>query len=224
MDNNTLRRAMARAMHFILPAALLTRSAREENMDACTGAEATTYFQFNAAYVDDLRNGSAATAEHFFRYFSHVLGRALETRTAGDLEDVRQETFLRVLRALRTPGAIQKPERFGAYVVSTARYVLLEHQRQHRWAPQDYESCPDTSPDPEVTAHAAEMQAHLRRALARLSDRDQRLVSMALLEEKTSDEISIELNVNKHSVPVMLHRARCRLREHMHACAPRNIG
>ena len=182
-------------------------------MDACSTRE-THYFPFDAAYVDDLRNGRTTTAEHFCGYFTQAISRSLRHRADGYIDDVRQETFVRVLSALRRPGAIQNPERFGAYVMSVARYVLQEVQRRRDWSmPGEYDSYSHTQPDPEAVASSAETQERVMRALATLGERDRKLLSLALLDEKDHDEISLELDVKRCSVAVMLYRARIRLRD-----------
>jgi RNA polymerase sigma factor (sigma-70 family) len=190
-------------------------AAGEDIMQPCTNRDAR-YFQFDAAYVDDLRNGRAATAEHFCNYFSNAIERSLRHRACGRIDDVRQETFLRVFRALRRPGAIQNPECFGAYVVSVARYVLMEMQREQTWCtPGESDTYSDTNPDPEAVASSAETRDQFMRALATLPDRDRKLLSLFVLDEKGPDEISRELHVRRSNVPVLLHRARRRLRSRM---------
>ena len=70
---------------------------------------------FDHAYLEHLRSGAPETEAHFIRYFSELilvkLRRQLPSRAI--IDDVNQETFLRVFRALRTLGGIREPERPG---------------------------------------------------------------------------------------------------------------
>ena len=85
---------------------------------------------FDESYVERLRAGDFRTQEHFVAYFSELLQLKLRSRLHSPqaIEDVRQETFARVLAALRG-GKIRQPERLGAYVNSMCNNVLLEHYR-----------------------------------------------------------------------------------------------
>jgi RNA polymerase sigma-70 factor (ECF subfamily) len=86
---------------------------------------------FDESYVERLRSGDFRTQEHFVAYFSELIQLKLRTRLHSPqaIEDVRQETFVRVLAALRTPGGIRQPERLGPFVNSICNNVLLEHYR-----------------------------------------------------------------------------------------------
>jgi RNA polymerase sigma-70 factor (ECF subfamily) len=65
------------------------------------------FCSFDAGYIENLRAGDRETQEHFVRYFSELLQLKLRSRLKSPqaIEDVRQETFARVLKALRTDAA-----------------------------------------------------------------------------------------------------------------------
>src|SRR3712207_6517878 len=64
------------------------------------------------------------------KYSERVFFLALsEGHSREDAEDVRAETFLRVLRALRE-GKLRKPESLASFVVGIALNVMREHRRQ----------------------------------------------------------------------------------------------
>jgi RNA polymerase sigma-70 factor (ECF subfamily) len=73
---------------------------------------------FDQSYVTRLTDGDADTERHFTRYFGDLLVIKLRARLRSShlVEDVRQETFLRVLNVLRNKGGLQHPERLGAFV------------------------------------------------------------------------------------------------------------
>jgi RNA polymerase sigma-70 factor (ECF subfamily) len=51
-------------------------------------------------------------------------------RSPAAIEDVCQDTFVRVWVALRSEQGIRQPERLGAFVNSVCNNVLLEHYRR----------------------------------------------------------------------------------------------
>ena len=69
---------------------------------------------FDEAYIERLQAGDFRTHEHFVAYFSELIQIKLRSRLRSReaLEDVRQETFTRVLTSLRD-GKILHPERLG---------------------------------------------------------------------------------------------------------------
>jgi RNA polymerase sigma-70 factor (ECF subfamily) len=196
-------------------------------MSFCKSRRPVQYFEFNDTYVQELRAGDPATTEHFFRYFRTAIERSLRARaySIALIEDIQQETFIRVLRALQRPGSIEQPDRFGAYVLSISQNVLHEHLRKTRGAtvePDDTQR--DTRPDPEVLAQSAQFRDRFRRVLATMSQVD-RSILIAIAQDKTHDEISRELNLKPACIRVRLHRARMRLRQRLTTkmewrCAP----
>ena len=90
-------------------------------------------FEFDRAYLDRLASGDPETERHFTRYFGDLLSIKLRSRlrSPAQVEDARQETFLRVMKALRQPGGIQSPGGFGAFVNSVCNNVLFEMYRSH---------------------------------------------------------------------------------------------
>src|SRR4051794_8984569 len=71
------------------------------------------FHSFDADYLDRLANGDAAIERHFSLYFGDLLSLKLRVRirSAQLVEDIRQETLLRVLQIVRTRG-VDHPERF----------------------------------------------------------------------------------------------------------------
>jgi len=89
-------------------------------------------FPFDAGYVRRLTEGDADTERHFVCYFSPLLLIKLKQRLRSreQLEDLRQEVFLRVFRSLRQGTGLQRPECLGAYVHSICKNVVLEYLRE----------------------------------------------------------------------------------------------
>src|SRR5215471_15369948 len=89
------------------------------------------FHAFTAAYLNALRAGDPPTEQHFVAYFSQLLVIKLRARRcdATEIDEIRQETFVRVLAALRQQDAVRDATRFGAYVNSVCNHVFLERLR-----------------------------------------------------------------------------------------------
>src|SRR5437016_14087523 len=84
-------------------------------------------YSFDEQYARRLQNGDPDTQRHFVNYFGELIlikGRA-RFIPRDVIDDIRQETFLRVLSTLRK-GGLEHPERLGAFVNSVRNNVLLE--------------------------------------------------------------------------------------------------
>jgi RNA polymerase sigma-70 factor, ECF subfamily len=175
-------------------------------------------FEFDKEYVDRLRAGDAATEAHFVAYFNQLLRILLRARMLPPdrVEDLTQETFRRVLAALRREGAVKQPERFGAFVNSICKNTLHELERSgRRTEPLDGEhfELPDPVPDAHSALVARESQEQVRRVLAALPRKDRELLREIFFLEKDKDEICRERGVDREYLRVLLHRAKTRFRE-----------
>ena len=168
---------------------------------------------FDASYVDRLRAGDFRTQEHFVAYFSELIQLKLRSRlrTPQAIEDVRQETFVRVFAALRGSG-LRQPDRLGAFVNSICNNVLLEHYRSStRTSSIDDQEEPDV-----VDKHidilgavaAKQMQGKVREILDQMSERDRRLIREVFLEERDKDAVCRDFGVDRDYLRVLLHRAK----------------
>ena len=86
---------------------------------------------FNDSYVAKLRAGDEATEGHFTRYFGELMDLKLRSRVRSReiAEDLKQESFARVLKLLRSEGGIRNAERLGPLVNSVCNHVLSEQYR-----------------------------------------------------------------------------------------------
>ena len=171
------------------------------------------FFTFDKAYVERLREGDPSTEHHFVAYFEQLLRIKLRARTlpSDKVEDLRQETFIRVIAALRREGGVRQPERFGAFVNSICNNVLLEHYRSSaRNQPMEdvHFEIPDKVLDLEgmlVTKQSAE---RVRQILEEMPQRDRDLLRAMFLEEKEKDDVCREFGVDRDYLRVLLHRAK----------------
>src|SRR6266478_3340010 len=94
---------------------------------------------FDQDYLRRLASGDAVVEHHFSSYFGDLLSLKLRARIRSPqlIEDIRQETLLRVLRIVRKAG-VKHPERFGAFVSAVCNNVIMESIRDE----MRYESSP----------------------------------------------------------------------------------
>lgn len=170
-------------------------------------------FSFDELYLHRLRDCDYVTEHHFVSYFSKLLLIKLRSRlrSAQEIEDIRQETFVRVLKAVRTEGTIRQPERLGAFVNSICNNVLQEYFRSSQRTNQFDDDAPDPADTaPGVDGMLVTLQAteQVRRILAQMPERDRRLLRAIFMEEKDKDVVCRELGVNREYLRVLLHRAK----------------
>ena len=91
---------------------------------------------FDAEYVRRLAHSDPETERDFVAYFGELLAIKLRSRLRApeQIQDVIQETFLRVLRTLRQSG-IESPEALGSFVNSVCTNVLFEVYRAQASVP-----------------------------------------------------------------------------------------
>ena len=171
------------------------------------------FHSFDDEYLKRLRAGDFRTQEHFVSYFSDLIQIKLRSRLRSPeaVEDVRQETFTRVLSALRE-GKILHPERLGSYVNSICKYVLLEQYRSNSRdccpAAEEENDPPDESADPHRDFDSKEKGEKVRQVLEQLPERDRRLLREVFLEERDKDEVCRDFGVDRDYLRVLLHRAK----------------
>jgi RNA polymerase sigma-70 factor (ECF subfamily) len=178
-----------------------------------------TRHEFDGDYLERLIAEEPETELHFTRYFGDLLTIKLRSRlrSPAQIEDVRQETFVRVFSALRKR-RVASPGALGAFVNSVCNNVLLETYRSGgRVEPLD-----DTQEDPvdlgasaESTLLTEESRERVRQVLTSLPDRDQQLLRMLFFDERDKDDICRELQVDRNYLRVLLHRAKAAFRQRL---------
>jgi RNA polymerase sigma-70 factor (ECF subfamily) len=170
---------------------------------------------FDASYLEKLKSGDFRTQEHFVSYFSELIRLKLSRRlnSAAEVEDARQETFVRVLTTLRKEGGIREPERLGAFVNSVCNNVLLEYYRSgSKEAASEDEEAEANLPDPalsvvDVIANR-EAQRQVREVLNELEEKDRQLIKEVFFDERDKDELCRDLGVDREYLRVLLHGAK----------------
>lgn len=166
--------------------------------------------QFDEVYLTRLCQKDPAVEKHFTAYFSRLLVIKLRRRlrSAHAIEDVKQETFLRVFRIIRSGSGLRHPERLGALVNAVCKNVLLETIRSRR-----YEELPDEveQDDPGGVVDgliSQEERREVQRVLADLPERDRQLLRAVFLDEANRDAICSQFKVDRDYLRVLLHRAK----------------
>ncbi|WNW13584.1 sigma-70 family RNA polymerase sigma factor [Pseudomonas sp. DTU_2021_1001937_2_SI_NGA_ILE_001] len=132
-----------------------------------------------------------------------ILQRMVGSRSTA--EDLLQETWLRVTRALNERGV----EHLEPFVYQTARNLALDHLRARRVrqrtlvedvSPQELESVAAQLGSPEDCAHARRLLDSLGARLGQLSPRQQRIFVLSRLHGCSYQEIADALNVSPSTV------------------------
>ena len=179
------------------------------------GEQRLEFFAFDASYVEKLRAGDAHIEGHFVNYFSELIGLKLRSRLNSKeaIEDVRQETFMRVLTLLRGKGGLRQPDRLGPFVNSVCNHVLFEHYRSQKRTEATIDDEVEATiagrePSALSLLEAKDTERVVRQILNQLPERDRRLLQSVLLEERNKDEVCAEFGITREYLRVLLHRAR----------------
>ncbi len=173
------------------------------------------FFTFDASYVDKLRSGDARVESHFVSYFSELIRLKLRSRLSSNeaIEDVRQETFARVIGLLRADGGVKQADRLGAFVNSTCNHVLLEHYRSKSIRESSLDDEPETvfvnhEPNALNILETKDTARVVRQILNQLTERDRHLLESVLLDERDKDVVCAEFGVTREYLRVLVHRAK----------------
>lgn len=175
-------------------------------------------YSFDDAYVRRLREGDSPTESHFVAYFNQLLTAKLRARyLAGDVvDDLRQETMIRVIRALRSESGLRQADRLGAFVNSVCNNVLQEHYRTSSRSQPIEDSHLEASGkvlNLEGLLIAEETSRRVRDVLKSLPERDRNVLRAIFLEEKEKDEVCSQFGVDRNYLRVLLHRAKDKFRQ-----------
>lgn len=133
--------------------------------------------------------------------------------TDADAEDVTSEVFARAIRSAET----YSPDRgtSGAWVIGIARNTVADFWRRRR--PEDpTDAVPESGATggtgADVDDHLGDVDV-LRRALARLSDREREAIALRFGAELSSADIGASLGISPTAARMLVHRAVTKLRE-----------
>jgi len=176
----------------------------------------TEEFDEAAAWSAARGGDGPAFASLFDRHRDRVFGHALRlTRQPHDAEDVTAAVFLEAWRKRESVRLVDGS--IVGWLLVTTNYVARNHARGLRRyrtalaklpapAPQE-----DHAPDVDESLDGAGRDRQVREAFAKLSKRDQDVITLCVLEELTTAQAAEALGVPEGTVKSRLSRARTRL-------------
>jgi RNA polymerase sigma-70 factor, ECF subfamily len=182
---------------------------------------------FDNDYLVRLRQGDPETERHFVLHFSNAIRMSLRYRLRSWqlIDDIRQETFLRVLNYLRSDKSMDHPERLGAYVHSVSINVMMEllHASTcHPAMPDDAHHLVDRSMSPEGEVVPGERKEVLRGVLDELTEKDRRILRAVFLEDIDKSEVCKRFDVDRNYLSVLVHRTKVRFRAALYKAGASN--
>lgn len=177
-------------------------------------------YVFHAGYLESLKARNSTTEEHFVSYFRPRLRSLLRKTGASsdEVEDLQQETFVRVLAAIESSKAVRHPERFGGFVRAVCTNALLEqYRRRKRYTELDdsIDVITDNAQDQHALLLTQERNKAVWRIISRLSLRDRRVLRAVFLEHESAAKICRDLGVSRAHLRLLLHRAKRRFVDQM---------
>ncbi len=174
----------------------------------------------DAELAQKLTDGDKDSEKAFVDRYGALLTIKLRSRLRSkeEIEDVRQEVFLRVVKQLHQRGGLEKPESFGAFVHSVCNRVLLElfrSRRRHPTPAADESERPeirDAAPHPDDLLISDERKARVRRVLETMNPTDQLILRRVFFDEADRVAVCREFEVSQGHLRVLLHRAKARFR------------
>ena len=180
------------------------------------GLPTLSRYEFDGAYVQRLIAEDPDTERHFTKYFGDLLTLKLRARlrSASLADDAKQETFARVLAVLKQKGGLTNAASLGAFVNSVCNNVIMEQYRSSNRAfgfDEGFDP-PDKNIDMDRTLVSEEAKKQVNKVMAKMPDRDRRLLKATFLDEKDKDQVCREFGVDRDYLRVLLHRAKLQFR------------
>lgn len=164
----------------------------------------------NAAMSGESTEDIAALARLYGPRVLQAAWRVLGSRAAA--EDVQQQLFLRLIES--PPKAVQS---WSAYLTASATRMAIDVlRRQHRWrllAPL-WKTGEDQDSPTEHT-ESSHSERRLRKALARLNERDASCFVMRHVQGMSAGDVAQVLGLSENNVSVVVHRARKSLEKYL---------
>lgn len=149
------------------------------------------------------------------KYSARVFYLALKgTRSQHDAEDVRAETFLRVLQAIRA-SQVRSADALGSFILGVTRNVLRELYAKRR---QMADSVPADEAELAIPSHERvfldqEVRIAIHKIIARLKPREQLVLRLLIYEELPSEEVARRTDIAPERVRLIKSRALKHFRE-----------
>jgi len=166
--------------------------------------------------VINIQNGQTDSESALYgKYSAKVYYIALrETRSPNDAEDVRAETFLRVLQAIRA-NQLRSAASLASFILGVTRNVLRELyvHRSRTGEAVEAESAAAAAPSQERSFLDREVQVAIENTIERLKPRERAVLRMHFYEELPTEEIARRTAIAPERVRLVKSRALRRFRE-----------
>jgi RNA polymerase sigma-70 factor, ECF subfamily len=157
-------------------------------------------------------------------YYAKVVACATKFLGPGDADDVAQEVFIKIDRAL---GTLAEPSKLSAWIYAITLNTVRDFARKQRISPdgrgvsrRTFDGTADAHEIPDTGARMPDEAIERREMIACYLDHVRDLPPAACevyvlreFEGLSDDEISKRLSVSRGAVKIRLHRARTRLVE-----------
>ncbi|MBL8228957.1 MAG: sigma-70 family RNA polymerase sigma factor [Bryobacterales bacterium] len=177
-------------------------------------------------YLLKLAASDEEAIHHFTNYFGTLMLIKLRARMLPPLaiDEIRQETYLRVFAAIRKPQGIRDGRKLGSFVNSVCNHVLSEYYRQgSRYLAVDSEQLQDIAAqdDTESSMILRERQQTVHAVMGTLPERDRAILNAVFLEERDKDGVCQQFGIDRGYLRVLVHRAKAAFREKLQALPAR---
>ena len=166
--------------------------------------------------VANIQNGhSDAEAALYEKYSAKVYYLALrESKSSHDAEDVRAETFLRLIQAIRR-NQIRSVDALPAFILGVTRNVLRELYARRNQAGDVVELSPEhlSSPSHERMLLDQEVRVAVQKTIDRRKPRERTVLRMHFYEELPTEEIATRTAIAPERVRLVKSRALKHFRE-----------
>lgn len=164
----------------------------------------------------NIQNGRGeAEAALYGQYSAKVYYLALrDSKSSHDAEDVRAETFLRVIQAIRR-NQIRSADALPAFILGVTRNVLRELYARRNQAGDAVEPSPEhlSSPSHERVLLDSEVRVAVQKTIDRLKPREQAVLRMHFYEDLPTEEIARRADIAPERVRLVKSRALKHFRE-----------
>ncbi len=165
--------------------------------------------------VENIKNGRIESeADLYEKYSARIYYLALrESKSPHDAEDVRSETFLRVLQAIRG-NQLRSAASLPAFILGVTRNVLRELYARRTQAGDVTLGADDlATPSHEQVFLDREVRLAIQRTIEKLKPRERAVLRMHFYEELPTEETARRLAIAPERVRLVQSRALKHFRE-----------
>jgi len=164
----------------------------------------------DSAFLAGIQQGQAESETALYeKYSARVYYLALrEAKSPQDAEDIRAETFLRVLQAIRR-GQVRSAEALPAFILGVARNVIRELYARRRRIGDAVPAADEVliAPSHEEIWIDHEVRIAIQKAIERLSPRERLVLRMLFYEDLITEEVALQAAIAPARVRLVKSRA-----------------